>query len=100
MATAHGAGLMLVPVLLPLAAAGSHVGHAAGHLVASGSLRVPLTAVAVHTLAMLAATGLIAVGIYEWVGLAFLRRGWINLDWLWMAALVVTGLILLVTAAQ
>jgi hypothetical protein len=100
MATAHGAGLMLVPVLLPLAAAGSHVGHAAGHLVASGSLRVPLTAVAVHTLAMLAATGLIAVGIYEWVGLAFLRRGWINLDWLWMAALVVTGLILLVTAEQ
>jgi hypothetical protein len=46
---------------------------------------------------MLLVTGVIAVAIYEWVGLAFLRRGWINLDRLWRAALVATGLLLLVT---
>ena len=99
MASAHGAGLMLVPVLLPLERGASHAGHADGPLTASGSLGLTLAAVAVHTGTMLAVTGLIALAIHEWVGLAFLRRGWINLDRLWMAALVVTGLILLVTAA-
>jgi len=101
MASAHGAGLMLVPVLLPLGRGASHAGHAGGPLMtASGSLGLTLAAVAVHTGTMLAVTGLIAVAIHEWVGLAFLRRGWINLDRLWMAALVATGLILLVTAAH
>jgi hypothetical protein len=99
MASAHGAGLMLVPVLLPLERGASHAGHADGPLTASGSLGLTLAAVAVHTGTMLAVTGLIALAIHEWVGLAFLRRGWINLDRLWMAALVATGLILLVTAA-
>jgi hypothetical protein len=49
---------------------------------------------------MLAVTGVIAVVIYEWVGLAFLRRGWINLDLLWTVALVATGVILLVTVSH
>ena len=94
MASAHGAGLMLVPILVPLAAVGSH----SGHLMASSSLSVSLAAVGVHTLAMLVVTGIIAVVVYEWVGLAFLRRGWVNLDWVWAGSLVATGLILLVTA--
>jgi hypothetical protein len=38
--------------------------------------------------------------VYEWIGLAFLRRGWINLDLLWTVALVVTGLVLLLGARQ
>lgn len=96
MASGHGAGLMLVPVLLPLGRGGSP----ASHLAASGSLPVSLAAVGVHTLAMLSVTGVIAVVVYERVGLAFLRRGWINLDLLWTAALVATGLILLVTASH
>lgn len=100
MASAHGAGLMLVPVLLPLDRVGSHTGHLAGHLMAKGSLLISLAAVAVHTLAMLAVTAVIAVAVYEWVGLAFLRRGWINLDLLWTAALVVTGLVLLGTPSH
>lgn len=100
MASAHGAGLMLVPVLLPLERGASHAGHAGGPLMASGSLGLVLAAVAVHTGTMLAVTGLIALAIHEWVGLAFLRRGWINLDRLWMAALVATGLILLLTTTQ
>ena len=48
------------------------------------------------TLAMLVVTGVVAVVVYEWVGLPFLRRGWINLDLRWTAALIATGLVLLV----
>jgi hypothetical protein len=62
-----------------------------GHLAPSGSLSVSLAAVGVHTAAMLAVTGVIAVVVYDWVGLAFLRRGCINLDLLWTLALVGTG---------
>ncbi|MDR3531315.1 MAG: hypothetical protein P4L90_12285 [Rhodopila sp.] len=90
MATAHGAGLMLVPALVPLCASLPTVGRA--------SLLVSLAAVAVHTLTMLVATGLIAVVVYEWLGLAFLRRSWINFDLLWTGALVATGLVLIITA--
>jgi hypothetical protein len=92
MASAHGAGLMLVPVLIPLCLAASP----ARELTASGSIEVALAAVAVHTLALLLVTGVIAVLVYEWLGVAVLRRGWINLDLLWTAALVATGLILFV----
>jgi hypothetical protein len=97
MATAHGAGLMLVPFLLPLQQDGALVGHAGHHTLAQ-SLSASLAAIGVHTAATLAVTGLIAVVVYEWVGLAFLRRGWINLDRLWTLALSATGLLLLVTA--
>lgn len=96
MTSAHGAGLMLVPVLVPL---GAH-GPAHSHLVPGASLAVSMAAVGVHTLAMLATTAVIAVAVYEWVGLAFLRRGWINLDRLWTASLVATGSILLLLVAS
>jgi hypothetical protein len=62
-----------------------------------GALPVSLAAIGLHTLAMLATTGLIAALVYEWVGLAFLRRGWINFDLLWIGALVATGLLLILT---
>lgn len=91
MASAHGAGLMLVPVLIPLCLAASP----GAELTASGSWPIALAAVALHTLAMLAVTGIIAVLVYEWVGVAFLRRGWVNLDLLWTMALIATGLLLL-----
>jgi len=92
MASAHGAGLMLVPVLIPLCLAASP----ARELTASGSLEVALAAVAVHTAALLLVTGAVALAVYDWVGVAILRRAWINLDLLWSAALVATGLILFV----
>jgi hypothetical protein len=47
---------------------------------------------------MLIVAGAIAISVYEWIGLAFLRRGWINLDLLWIAALLGAGVYLLVTA--
>ena len=90
MATAHGAGLMLVPALVPLCA---HM-----PVVGGGSLLVSLAAVALHTGTMLAVTGLIALVVYEWIDLAFLRRSWINFDMLWTGALTATGLVLIITA--
>jgi hypothetical protein len=89
MATAHGAGLMLLPALLPLCAMPQ---------VAGGSIALSLEAAAVHTLTMLAATALIALLVYDWFGVGFLRRGWINFDALWAGVLAVTGLALVVTA--
>ncbi|HTZ79115.1 MAG TPA: hypothetical protein VMC10_14455 [Stellaceae bacterium] len=92
MASAHGAGLMLVPALIPLCLGNGP----AMTLTASGSLEIALAAVGLHTAAMLAVTGTIAIVVYQWVGVDFLRRGWINLDLIWSAALVLTGLVLLV----
>jgi hypothetical protein len=91
MATAHGAGLMLVPALIPLCLSASP----AGNIAANGSLGITLAAVGIHTGAMLAVTGLIAIVIYEWVGVGILRRAWVNVDTLWTGALVVTGGVLL-----
>jgi hypothetical protein len=66
MSTAHGAGVMLVPALIPLCAAGG----ATGHLAASGPLGLALAAVGVHTTAMLTVTGAIATGVCHGVDAA------------------------------
>ena len=94
MATVHGAGMMLIPVLMPLAEGGER----AHHMQATTSLGVAALAVLAHSLAMLLTTGAVALIVYEWVGLDFLRRGWINLDLLWTAALIGMGLWLLLMA--
>jgi hypothetical protein len=101
MATAHGAGLMVMPVLLelPAGAASAHAGsHDAVVSALTGSLWTGLLAVTAHTVAMLVAAGAIAWVIYAWVGLAVLRRAWINLDVVWSAVLIGTGLIFLLFA--
>jgi hypothetical protein len=91
MANAHGAGLMLIPAVIPLCLAASP----AHQLTASGSLPVALAALGLHTGIMLATIGIIAIVVYKWVGVAFLRRGWINFDLLWTIALIACGIILL-----
>ena len=93
MATAHGAGMMLIPVLMPLehAAMLDHAGEHAHHMPATASLWIATLAVIVHSLAMLVVTGAVALVVYQWVGLDFLRRGWINLDVIWSAALIGIG---------
>jgi hypothetical protein len=93
MANAHGAGLMLIPAVIPLCLAASSSANA---LTSAGSLAVALAALGLHTGVMLATTGIVALIVYRWVGLAFLRRGWINLDLLWTLALVLCGAILIV----
>ncbi len=137
MATAHGAGLMLVPVLLRLPAAptahaattpaayamtchhttagdhSAHAGHAmpghpashaahsvhADHMTAAIAMGgMPLAeaaAVGVHTLAMFLVMGLLALVVYEKLGLAILRRAWFNLDRLWAGALILSGALVL-----
>ena len=91
MATAHGSGLMLLPALIPLCRST----NGAGRIDASDSALMSLAAVGVHTLSMLIATGAVAVAVYQWIGVDFLRRGWINLDPLWIGALFVMGIGLL-----
>jgi hypothetical protein len=53
--------------------------------------------VLVHTLAMLVVMGAIALVVYEKLGLAILRRAWINLDLIWAVAIVAAGLFTLFT---
>jgi hypothetical protein len=90
MATAHGAGLMLLPVLLNMPDHSAHATHAAGGAMNGAA------ATAIHSAATLVTTAVVAIFVYEWIGLAFLRRGWINLDWIWAIALVVAGTSLLI----
>ena len=93
MASAHGAGLMLVPALgrLPI---GSELASDA-HVLMGASLldSAPLAslAVGVHTVMMLAVMGVIAVVVYERIGLAFLRKSWFNVDLLWAGSLMLAG---------
>jgi len=90
MAAAHGAGLMLWPALMPLC-----LPSGAGAMPVSGPLAAGLAGVGIHTLAMLSVTAGIAATVYEWAGLEVLRRAWLNVDVLWVTALVATGVLLL-----
>jgi len=91
MASAHGAGFMLLPVLLRSSAQAGHSAHA-GSGVEAHSLATPmagLIATAVHTVGYLAVTGLAAWVVYKKLGLALLRKAWINLHLIWAIALIV-----------
>jgi uncharacterized membrane protein (UPF0136 family) len=105
MASAHGAGLMLIPLFLksapsPLALGtspiGSHMHSTCGFgfdNISSPSLLAG--SIAVHTLGFLLATGLVAMLVYEKLGVGMLRRAWFNMDLFWMLALMVTGVFVL-----
>jgi hypothetical protein len=107
MASAHGAGLMLVPVLLKLSGtmhqmehrahvAHEHWGHGVHLFLANPAVLADLTAVGLHTLAMFAVMAAVAVLVYEKLGVMILKRTWFNLDLLWAGTLVVAGVITLV----
>jgi hypothetical protein len=95
MATAHGAGLMLVPFMLSLCAAPSPAHGAAAASVAAFMARANLATAAlvatVHTLATLLAGICMAWAVYRYLGLRFLRRAWLNLDAVWGASMVLAG---------
>ncbi len=96
MASAHGAGLMVVPVLLASTTVEAQSGMAGHrHVPPTVSPLAGMLATGVHTIAYLAVTGLIAWVVYRKLGLALLRKAWFNFDLLWAAALVATGLITL-----
>lgn len=104
MATAHGAGLMVLPLLVGGSGAGSASGLSGGHAMhlaqasivpTSGPVAIGLWATAMHSAGYLLVTGLIAVVVYRKLGLRMLRTMWINLDLIWGGALVVTGAVAL-----
>jgi hypothetical protein len=93
MASAHGAGLMVLPVLLgssTVEAADQMAGH--DRMAAATSPLAGVLATAVHTTAYLAVTGIVAWVVYGKLGLALLRKTWLNFDLVWGVALVATGL--------
>ncbi|CAB3756589.1 hypothetical protein [Paraburkholderia humisilvae] len=96
MATLHGAGLMLIPALMPICGAAGAQSAVASALPASLQMIGQMTAL--HTVITLITGGAIAFAAYEYLGLGMLRRGWINFDWLWCGALTLTGGLLIVTA--
>jgi hypothetical protein len=103
MASAHGAGLMLVPMLIGLRGEGvpgamahsehsGHMDHMDHRLSAASDALVPtLAAVGVHSASMLAVAGVVAIVVYQKVGVEVLRRAWVNLDLVWVGVLAVTG---------
>jgi hypothetical protein len=94
MASAHGAGLMVLPLVLGDLPTGGHAHHLVSPSLAgvTGFDLVGVLPALVHTAGYLLVTGLIAVVVYERVGLRFLRRAWVNLDLVWAVALVATGI--------
>jgi hypothetical protein len=91
MASAHGAGLMLVPVLL-----GSNTVEAADHIaghhsMAAASPLAGILATLIHTAAYLTVSGLLAWIVYRKLGLALLRKTWFNFNLVWGVALVIAG---------
>ncbi|HXY29469.1 MAG TPA: hypothetical protein VEI06_02075 [Gemmatimonadaceae bacterium] len=95
MSSAHGAGLMLVPVMLGLTMVVPH--HAIALQALGNGSHVVALALGVHTVALLATMALVALAVYEVLGVALLRRMWVNLDLIWGVALIAAGA---VTMAQ
>jgi hypothetical protein len=96
MSSAHGAGLMLLPVLMglprePVTPDLPVFGLDVATLVQDGA------AVLVHTLAMLVVMGMVALAVYEKLGVGVLRRAWLNVDLLWATAVVAAGVVTLFT---
>ena len=108
MASAHGAGLMLVPVLLKLSGtmhemehqahdeAHEHWGYGVHLFLTDSAMLADIAAVAVHTIAMFAVMAVVALVVYDRLGLMILKRTWFNVDLLWAGALVAAGIVTLV----
>jgi hypothetical protein len=100
MATGHGAGLMVLPLLAGGRAGGQADSHLhRGPLIAGldGTLDAPgIAATLVHTGAYILVTGLVALIVYQKLGLRLLRKAWINVDFFWSLALILTGVIVVI----
>jgi hypothetical protein len=98
MASAHGAGLMLVPFFLSAPGKSHHHDTHQMHAWALANFTAPsllIMAVVVHTLGYLLTTALVAIVVYEKLGVAILRGAWYNIDFVWMLALMITGVFIL-----
>jgi hypothetical protein len=91
-AIAHGAGLMLVPIYLGLCrAADLDKGHEAAGALITANLGMAVLVSVVHSVAMIAAGGLLAWLVYRYLGLKFVSRSWFNLDATWAVSLILVG---------
>ena len=99
MSSAHGAGLMVAPVLIGAgvtnASASDHVIQAAGG--SGAALLTSAFGLVLHVAAMVAVMGFVALLVYDKYGVAILRKAWINLDGVWAAAFVLAGVLTLFT---
>lgn len=100
MASAHGAGLMLLPFVIasPANAHGAmSMSLPMPHASANANFALGVLMISTHTLGYLLSMLLIALVVYAKFGVSFLRRAWFNVDLVWGAALLVAGLIALFT---
>jgi hypothetical protein len=96
MASAHGAGLMLLPVFV--------IGGGAWCDASSSAALTPATAfpgfyrsisgVFVHSVAQFLVAGIVAWLVYDIVGLAILRKSWFNVDLVWSGSLILAGVLM------
>ena len=95
MATAHGAGVMVMPVFvrMSMAGEGGHMHHAAAP---AANADVALFATGLHAVSYFAVTAFIALLVFDKLGVGILRRAWFNLDFIWAGALVATAAVTLV----
>ncbi len=96
MASAHGAGLMLVPFFLPSPAAGESHHHDTHQMHAWAFANFSAPSLLIASVVVHVATALVAIVVYEKLGVAILRRAWFNIDFIWMLALMITGMFILV----
>ena len=101
MSTAHGAGIMVAPVLIGLQGtidrSGAKAHDQADLGLLNASLGVGAVGIALHVAAMLAVMGVVAIVVYERLGLKVLRTAWLNTDRLWAAAFVLAAFITLLS---
>ncbi|MGU7884064.1 hypothetical protein ACV22Y_29925 [Burkholderia sp. AW50-3] len=90
--TAHGAGLMLVPIYLGLCSSfGLDRGHQAARVLIGTNFGLALLVSSVHAFAMLVVGGVLAWLVYRYLGLKFVSRSWFNLDKIWALSLMLVG---------
>lgn len=96
-ATAHGAGLMLLPIYLGICGllvsidSVSGTGHAAAQELMNENVLTAFLVAAIHTFAMTFAGAAIAIFVYTWFGLKFISKSWFNLDLIWAFSLITVG---------
>jgi len=93
MASAHGAGLMVVPVFLGLSMANIHHAHHHTMAMAAGTPTRALLAISLHAVGYLIVTAVIALLVFDKLGVGILRKAWFNLDLVWAVTLIGTGMI-------
>ncbi|HSQ32972.1 MAG TPA: hypothetical protein VLN49_24120 [Gemmatimonadaceae bacterium] len=93
MASAHGAGLMLVPFATGVTTAHAHAMAGMTMTVAPANWSPAVEAASLHTIAYLVTTAIVALLVYSRVGLRILRTHWINLDLIWSGALILTAIV-------